>query len=74
MHGQKGFAAAQQICTLRNQFGQSARKAAFAVGKAMPARAIIRGNSGNTLLCHSVVLLCETVFSRLLEGRAVTDN
>jgi hypothetical protein len=50
VHGQKGFASAQQICALRNQFGQSAWKAAFALGQAMPTRAIIRRNSGNTLL------------------------
>jgi hypothetical protein len=48
LHGQKGFASAQQICTLRNQFGQSAWKTAFTLGKAMPAQAIIRRNSGNT--------------------------
>ncbi|HEY1885979.1 MAG TPA: hypothetical protein VGG86_07985 [Roseiarcus sp.] len=50
MHGQKRFASTQQICALRNQFGQSTWKSAFALGKAMPARAVIRGNSGNTLL------------------------
>jgi hypothetical protein len=43
MHGQKRFASTQQICALRNQFGQSTWKAAFALGKAMPARAAIPG-------------------------------
>jgi hypothetical protein len=50
VHGQKVSACAQQICTLRNQFGQSAWKAAFALRKAMPARAVIRRNSGDTPL------------------------
>src|SRR5271170_2160536 len=47
-HRQKVSACAQQICTLRNQFGQSGWKAAFALRKAMPARAVIRRNSGDT--------------------------
>ena len=50
VHGQKISACAQQICTLRNQFGKSAWKSAFARRKAMPARAVIRGNSGDTPL------------------------
>src|SRR6266478_1700738 len=50
MHGQKVSASAQQICTLCNQFGQSAWEAAFALHKAMPARAVIRCNSGDTPL------------------------
>ena len=50
VHGQKLSACAQQICTLCNQFGQSAWKAAFALSKAMPARAVIRRNAGDTRL------------------------
>src|ERR1700752_2234031 len=50
VHGQKVSACAQQICTLRNQFGQGAWKAAFVLRKAMPARAVIRRNSGDTPL------------------------
>ena len=45
VHGQKVSARAQQICALRNQFGKSAWKSAFALRKAMPARAVIRRNS-----------------------------
>jgi len=48
VHGQKVCTCAQQICTLCNQFGQSAWKAAFALRKAMPARAVIRRNSADT--------------------------
>src|SRR6266446_2623695 len=50
VHGQKICAGAQQICTSCNQFGQSAWKAAVALRKAMPARAVIGRNSGDTPL------------------------
>jgi hypothetical protein len=50
VHGRKVSARAQQICTLRNQFGRSAWKAAFALRKAMSARAVIRRNSGDAPL------------------------
>jgi len=50
VHEQKVSACAQQIRTFRNQFGQSAWKAAVALREAMPARAVIRRNSGDTAL------------------------
>src|SRR5467141_425246 len=67
VHGQKVSACAQQICTLRNQFGQSARKAAFALRKAVPARAVIRRNSGDTPL-----LEMDNAHRFLLQWRADT--
>ena len=42
MHGQKVSAYAQQICTLRNQVGNSAWKSGFALRKTMPAQSVIR--------------------------------
>src|SRR5258707_9219494 len=41
-------ADAQQVCALCNQLGQSAWKSAVALREAMPARAFIRGNSGDS--------------------------
>jgi hypothetical protein len=37
VHGRKISSCAQQICTLRNQFGQNGWRAAFALRKAMSA-------------------------------------
>ena len=42
LHRQEVSTCVQQVCTLCNQFGQSAWEAAFALGNAMPARAVIR--------------------------------
>jgi len=41
-------ADAQQVCALCDQLGQSAWKSAVALREAMPARAFIRGNSGDS--------------------------
>jgi len=50
VRAQKLSACAQQIRALRNQFGKGARKSAVALVKAIPARAVIGGNSGNATL------------------------
>src|SRR5258705_135374 len=42
-------ADAQQVCALCDQLGQSAWKSAVALREAMPARAFIRGNSGDAI-------------------------
>src|SRR5216683_3424446 len=44
----KAPADAQQVCALCNQLGQGAWKSAVPLREAMPARAFIRGNSGNS--------------------------
>ena len=73
--------------TLCNQFGQSAWKAAFARGKTMPARAVIRRNSGDTRLfkmdnshrfpsvaCAHVPQRHRFVLGVILSGRASINN
>jgi hypothetical protein len=55
----------QQICTFRNQFGQSAWKTAFGLGNSMPARAVIRCNSRNAPL-----LEMDNAHGPLLQWRA----
>src|SRR5271154_3777602 len=57
----EGSTDAQQVCALCDQLGQSAWKSAVPLREAMPARAFVRGNSGDSMCfkiddAHKIIL------------------